>query len=610
MSVIISDATYRTDCGLVAEEVCKLQTQRTLEPSAYFCWKPALDWALALLLLVPAIPLIALLAVIVRLTSRGPAIFSQLRVGKNGRTFTMYKIRTMRQDAEAKTGPVWSQIRDPRTTPLGALLRTLHLDELPQLWNVLSGEMSLIGPRPERPEFVRVLTEAIPAYSERMLVRPGITGLAQLNLPPDTDLESVCRKLVLDCEYIETAGLWLDFRIFSCTLLRIFKLRASWLMRLCALRRAATIAARLDEVADTDGCASGEAEPTPVSILIQTSSATRSCEGDCHGLFEAGAAPGGNGHANIDLAARGKGSPEAGPDRPLDVLNAFTVDVEDYFQVSAFERHIGRGQWDQWESRVAPNTQRMLALLDRHGVKATFFILGWVAERYPGLVRDIQACGHEIGSHGHWHRLIYEQTPAEFRDDLRRSLAVLQDTTGQAVRAYRAPSFSITSRSLWALPILVEEGIVLDSSVFPIRHDRYGIPGAQRRPHRLTTPAGPLWELPPSVVSFAGMNVPVCGGGYFRLFPLAWSLYCLRRINCREQQPFVFYVHPWELDPEQPRIRAASRLTRFRHYVNLSANERKLDVLLRTFQFGRLSETLDDMLGLGETVPNCSVKPR
>ena len=214
------------------------------------------------------------------------------------------------------------------------------------------------------------------------------------------------------------------------------------------------------------------------------------------------------------------------------IVNAFTVDVEDYFQVSAFEKHIPRDQWDRWESRVEANTHRMLQLLDRHGVKATFFVLGWLGERYPQLVRDIHSCGHEIGSHGYWHRLIYRQSPAEFRADLRRSRDVLQDAIGQPVTAHRAASFSITKQSLWALEILVEEGFLVDSSIFPVRHDRYGIPGAEPRLHRLTTTAGYLWEFPPSVVRFAGLNVPVGGGGYFRLYPLS-----VDRVLSSQNQP-------------------------------------------------------------------------
>ncbi|NLF06690.1 MAG: DUF3473 domain-containing protein [Pirellulaceae bacterium] len=275
------------------------------------------------------------------------------------------------------------------------------------------------------------------------------------------------------------------------------------------------------------------------------------------------------------------------------MLNAFTVDVEDYFQVSAFEKHVDRDGWHNWESRVAANTHRVLELLDRHGVRATFFILGWNAERHPRLVREIHACGHEIGSHGYWHRLIYRQTPDEFRADLRRSRDVLQEAVGSRVTAHRGASFSITRESLWALEILVEEGFLVDSSIFPVRHDRYGIPDAQPGPHRLETPSGSIWEFPPSVARLAGMNLPVGGGGYFRLFPLPWTVHWLRRINRAQRRPLMFYVHPWELDPGQPRIRGCSRLSRFRHYVNLAKNQRKLDGLLRRFRFGRISDVID-----------------
>jgi len=276
----------------------------------------------------------------------------------------------------------------------------------------------------------------------------------------------------------------------------------------------------------------------------------------------------------------------------MQILNAFTVDVEDYYQVSAFEKHVRRDQWDHWESRVEANTRRMLALLDRHNVKCTFFVLGWVAERYPRLVQEMHTCGHEIASHGYWHRLIYEQSPRDFRDDLCYSRNVLEDTIGARVTAYRAASFSITRRSLWALEILAEEGFSVDSSIFPIRHDRYGIPGAEPRLHRLTTPAGVLWEFPASVVRIARMRLPVSGGGYFRLFPLVWTRYCLRRINHREQQPFVFYVHPWEIDPDQPRIPARSKLSRFRHYVGLSKSANKLERLLECFRFGTVRDVI------------------
>jgi polysaccharide deacetylase family protein (PEP-CTERM system associated) len=289
------------------------------------------------------------------------------------------------------------------------------------------------------------------------------------------------------------------------------------------------------------------------------------------------------------------------------IINAFTVDVEDYYQVSAFEQHVSRDQWGQYESRVVANTRRMLCLLDTHDVKATFFVLGWVGERYPQLVREICQAGHEIASHGYWHRLIYNQKPEEFREDIRLSRQVLEDIIGEPVFIYRAPSFSITEQSRWALDILVEEGFTIDSSIFPIHHDRYGIPGANPFPHQINTSAGTLWEFPPSVVRFAGQNMPVSGGGYFRLFPLSWTVWCLEKIGRSTGQPFIFYVHPWETDPEQPRIfKNASLKSRFRHYINLKNTEHKLDNLLPNFRFGTLSEVIRNystQQGLSDAIP-------
>lgn len=273
-------------------------------------------------------------------------------------------------------------------------------------------------------------------------------------------------------------------------------------------------------------------------------------------------------------------------------LNAFTVDVEDYYHVSAFERHVRREDWDGFESRVGDSTRRLLDLLARHKTRATFFVLGWVAARHPRLVREIHAAGHELASHSFWHRLVYDLEPEEFRQDLRDSRAALEDAAGTAITAYRAPSFSITKRSLWALDILAEEGFQIDSSIFPIYHDRYGMPDAEPELHQRSTAAGPLWEFPPSVVRMAGVNLPVSGGGYFRLYPLALSLRALRRINRRERRPFMFYVHPWEIDPQQPRLSAGSRLSRARHHVNLASTESKIDRLLSCFRFSSISDAI------------------
>ena len=214
-----------------------------------------------------------------------------------------------------------------------------------------------------------------------------------------------------------------------------------------------------------------------------------------------------------------------------------------------------------------------------------------LSHRHPRLVRDIQQAGHEIGSHSFWHRLIYNMTPDEFREDLLQSCKVIEEITGEPVTAYRAPCFSITEKSLWALDILIEEGIRYDSSIFPVHHDNYGIPGAERFAHIIERASGTLQEFPPSVYRIGPYNLPVAGGGYFRLFPLRMTLHCLRSINKKHNQPFMFYIHPWELDPDQPRLQAG-RKSRFRHYQNLRTTERKLDRLLSKVHFSSFSQSL------------------
>jgi polysaccharide deacetylase family protein (PEP-CTERM system associated) len=273
------------------------------------------------------------------------------------------------------------------------------------------------------------------------------------------------------------------------------------------------------------------------------------------------------------------------------ILNAFTVDVEDYFQVTAFESQVSRNDWEQIPSRVVESTQRLLRLLNRYHVKATFFVLGWTAEKFPTLVEQISAAGHELACHSYWHRLIYRQTPEEFREDLQRAKRAIEHAGGQTIVAYRAPSFSVTRRSLWALEILVEEGFEIDSSIFPTVHDRYGMPNCDLRLHMVETPAGSLWEFPLAIQRVGRMSVPISGGGYFRLFPFHFSRLCLENVN-RRKRPFAFYIHPWEVDPQQPRIDGASRLSRFRHYVNLQQTEQKLERLLKAFCFGTISEVV------------------
>lgn len=274
------------------------------------------------------------------------------------------------------------------------------------------------------------------------------------------------------------------------------------------------------------------------------------------------------------------------------IPNALTVDVEDYFHVAALAPSIARDTWDARESRVVANTRRLLDLFELHGVRATFFVLGWVAEREPGLVREIHACGHEVACHGFSHRLVYEQSRVEFSEETRRSKELLEDLIGQAVLGYRAASYSIVRESLWALDILVELGFRYDSSIFPVHHDRYGIPNAERMPHRLSTPERrSIVEWPLSTAKLLAFRLPVAGGGYFRLLPYWLTRWGLGSINRREQRPFIFYLHPWEVDPGQPRV-SAGALSRFRHYTNLAECERRLQRLLGDFPFGTARDGL------------------
>jgi polysaccharide deacetylase family protein (PEP-CTERM system associated) len=269
---------------------------------------------------------------------------------------------------------------------------------------------------------------------------------------------------------------------------------------------------------------------------------------------------------------------------PSAVVNAMSVDVEDYFQVSAFEDRVSRADWHKYESRVCRNTERLLEIFDAADVTATFFVLGWVAERFPALVRRIAQAGHEIASHGHEHRLVYEQTRLGFRDDLRRARAALEDAAGSQVFGYRAPSYSITRNSMWALDVLIEEGYRYDASIYPIKHDRYGIPNWPRHLQRVTRERGTIWEFPCATVRWAGVNLPIGGGGYFRLLPYEWTRQGLSRVNRAEGEPAVFYLHPWEIDPDQPRLEG-SALSRFRHYRNLARTAERLERLLSEFRF-------------------------
>lgn len=284
--------------------------------------------------------------------------------------------------------------------------------------------------------------------------------------------------------------------------------------------------------------------------------------------------------------------------------NALTIDVEEHFQVHNLESAVSRSDWDDHESRVEANVGRILDLLDRHRTKATFFVLGWVAERHPCLVASIASRGHEVASHGYEHRLVYSQTREEFEADLKRSIAILEDGLSRVdtpaypqLQGYRAPSFSITQAVPWALDAIRDAGFRYDSSIMPASgHDRYGMKDVSRFAHALSNG---LIECPVSTVRCLGRNWPAAGGGYFRLFPKMLTCWAIRRIN-REGHPAIVYLHPWELDPQQPRIYGPSAWLRFRHYVNLDKTAQRLDELLGRFSFGPMSDILADRMGAAE----------
>lgn len=281
----------------------------------------------------------------------------------------------------------------------------------------------------------------------------------------------------------------------------------------------------------------------------------------------------------------------ASPDRSPP-LHAMSIDVEDYFHVAALSGVIRPDQWDSLPSRVEQNTERLLSLFEKHEVKATFFVLGWVADRFPELIRKLSDHGHEIASHGYSHQLIYNQSQDVFREETIRSKALLEDITGKAIEGYRAASYSITRDSLWALDILSEVGFTWDSSIFPIRHDNYGIPNSPSAPYSIETASGAIIrEFPLTTAKIMGLSIPAAGGGYFRQFPYPVFRHLFRNASGFGARPQMFYLHPWEIDPEQPRYNNASWFSRFRHYTNLDQCYGRLERLLGDFRFGTVSES-------------------
>jgi len=274
---------------------------------------------------------------------------------------------------------------------------------------------------------------------------------------------------------------------------------------------------------------------------------------------------------------------------PSQRLNALTVDVEDYFHAEAVASYVTRDQWETAESRVVASTHRVLELCARNRVRGTFFILGWVAERHPDLVREIQQAGHELGCHSYWHRLVYRLTPEEFREDTLRAKQAIESAAGVPVVGYRAPTFSVVERSYWALDILAELGFRYDSSIFPIHHDFYGVPGYSRRPCWQVLRGGRILEFPLSTFRLFGSNLPVGGGGYLRILPMRYTFFGVNRVIQRDHMPLILYFHPWEIDPGQPRFPLASK-SRFRHYTRLEKMEARIAAVLQRYTFAPLSE--------------------
>jgi polysaccharide deacetylase family protein (PEP-CTERM system associated) len=292
----------------------------------------------------------------------------------------------------------------------------------------------------------------------------------------------------------------------------------------------------------------------------------------------------------IDAAVAGAGRSAANARHAGGLVNALTVDVEDYFQVSALAPHIGRHRWDTIECRIERNIDRLLAMFDAGGARATFFTLGWIAQRYPALVRRLVDNGHELASHGDSHLRASEQSRGDFRGDVERARKMLEDIGGVAVRGYRAPSFSIGRSNLWAFDCLAEAGYSYSSSVYPVRHDHYGMPDAPRFAYR--THNG-LLELPITTTRMFARNLPAGGGGFFRLLPYRASRWAIARVNRVDRQPAIFYCHPWEIDPGQPRIGGISAKTRFRHYLNLHRTESRLNRLLSDFRWDRIDRVFE-----------------
>lgn len=589
-----------------------------------------------------------ILALCIKLESAGPAIYHQSRVGRDrranrsrrdrdalppgterrwsedrrrknvgGQVFTIYKFRTMRLDAE-KAGPqLCGKSGDSRITRIGNFLRKLHLDELPQFWSVLKGDMSFIGPRPERPHFTVQYAEQVPFFSMRTrYMKPGILGLAQIVNGYDDSVESVVRKTHLDLAYGAsmvsfTSWLRVEAWIFINTFLyyatgkplsQIGRLPA-FVPALQASRSPVSsplaVSAPLAVAAGIPEGATPESAPTPASMLDRMGADSRE---NVPGLavamvrhrdsmkptlvFVKSHSDASDKFQRADKAPLSPAGKEAG----RDIRNFFTIDVECWFH--AHNLNIPKSTWDRQPTRVVENVRRILDLLKARDAKATFFTLGYVADRFPEIVRMIDAEGHEVGTHGYMHDKVTDMTPYEFEKDLDRSLNALAKGTSRKIIGHRASNFSIVEGTLWALDILAKYGIEYDSSIFPVQRERYGIPDyPNRMPHTVHLAGGAsIKEVPMSTLNLGAKALPISGGGYLRLYPYAVTDLFIRRRNS-QGLPAMVYFHPWELDSNQERIKAGL-LKSFQHYVNLDTTEWKLARMLERHRFTSMAENL------------------
>jgi len=622
------------------------------------------------LIFVATYPFVALL---IKLESRGPVLYSQQRIGINrrsspyqifkprvteataaggtsafilsnrqvdygGELFTILKYRSMRMDAETAGPQLARKGLDPRVTKIGKWLRALHIDELPQFVNILRGDMSLIGPRPERPYFTLQYAKQIPHYLDRTLwIKPGLTGLAQIILGYDDSLESVVRKVHFDYAYRSATSnflSWLKMEAWVAvnTVLYLFikpQFEGNENRDLQGLKRAKVVDFRaLTPDKGLDLRTEVHQHETKRSLILVGSSpyelsrTLKEINPNPKKTVEIQVNPDENfdledlGHL-INLVHRVKqnggrvaiknSSPrvqkmlkEIHMDKVVDlyrpqdtVKNFMTVDVESWFHAYNLKEQVPPSTWHLQPTRVVANVRKILDLFRTHDTKATFFILGWVADHFPEVVRMIDAEGHEIGTHGYYHNLLTNMTPSQFEEDLEKSLVAIGKRTKQTIIGHRASNFTIVESTLWALEILAKYGIEYDSSVFPIKRERYGIARYPNRlPHQLLFANGnSLKEIPMSTLGLGNSLIPISGGGYLRLYPYKVTDRYIEQKNQRGF-PAMVYFHPWELDTEQKRLNVGA-LKGFQHYVNLDSTEWKLARLMQRFFFTSIKENLE-----------------